>query len=99
MEVTDALVQRVAELAKLRFDAQEMESIKQDLKRMIDFVDQLNDLDTDGEEPLIFVSPHANVWRDDQPGKDITQEEALRNAPKKDSDYFKVPKVMGREEQ
>jgi aspartyl-tRNA(Asn)/glutamyl-tRNA(Gln) amidotransferase subunit C len=95
MEVNDKLVQRVAELAKLEFDEKGFGEIRQDLKNMIDFVDQLNEVDTDGVEPLIFINDDTNIWREDVAKVTITQAQALSNAPKKDSDYFKVPKVIG----
>ncbi|MES2629588.1 MAG: Asp-tRNA(Asn)/Glu-tRNA(Gln) amidotransferase subunit GatC [Bacteroidota bacterium] len=98
MEVTDAMVKRIAELAKLEFNETELGEIKQDLARMIDFVGQLDEVDTSGVEPLIFINEDTNVWREDVPHQDITQSQALSNAPKKDSDYFKVPKVIGKEE-
>ncbi|MDP1614254.1 MAG: Asp-tRNA(Asn)/Glu-tRNA(Gln) amidotransferase subunit GatC [Methylococcales bacterium] len=98
MEVTDNLVLRIAELAKLEFNAEELVEIKQDLKRMIDFVGQLDEVDTTGIEPLIFMSPETNVWREDKSETIITHEEAMSNAPKRDSDYFKVPKVIGKED-
>jgi len=98
MEVTNEMVLRIAELAKLEFNETELAEIKQDLKRMIDFVDQLNEVDTAGVDPLIFVSPETNTWRQDEAHITITQAQALGNAPKKDSDYFKVPKVIERED-
>lgn len=98
MEVTNEMVLRIAELAKLEFNEQELGEIKQDLVRMIDFVGQLDEVDTNGVEPLIFISEESNVWREDEAHAVINQSQALSNAPKKDSDYFKVPKVMGKAE-
>ncbi len=98
MEVSNEMVLRIAELAKLEFNESELAEIKQDLKRMIDFVDQLSEVDTTGIEPLVFVSEDTNTWREDEPHITVTQSQALSNAPKKDSDYFKVPKVMERED-
>ncbi|NNF02384.1 MAG: Asp-tRNA(Asn)/Glu-tRNA(Gln) amidotransferase subunit GatC, partial [Bacteroidia bacterium] len=81
-------------LSKLEFDEQEKEKIKTDLGRILGFVDQLNKVDVTGLEPLIYVNEDINVLRDDTIHTNITQEEALSNAPQKDSDYFKVPKVL-----
>jgi aspartyl-tRNA(Asn)/glutamyl-tRNA(Gln) amidotransferase subunit C len=61
---------------------------------MLAFVEKLNELDTDGVEPLIYMTEERNILRDDVPETTITQKEALQNAPKKDSDYFKAPKVI-----
>jgi aspartyl-tRNA(Asn)/glutamyl-tRNA(Gln) amidotransferase subunit C len=88
------LVEELAHLARLEFDAQSREEILSDLKRMLDFVDKLNELDTTGVEPLIYMSDEKNVLRKDVPGDGISKEEALKNAPLRDTDYFKVPKVI-----
>jgi aspartyl-tRNA(Asn)/glutamyl-tRNA(Gln) amidotransferase subunit C len=61
---------------------------------MIAFVDKLSELDTTGVEPLIFMSNEVNRLRDDSTEQSVSHEEALRNAPKKDSDYFRIPKVL-----
>lgn len=96
MEVNDALIDKLAQLSKLSFESEAKESIKADMSRMLDFVDKLNEIDTDGVEPLIFMSDEVNVLRKDDIERDITQEEALKNAPQHDSDYFKVPKVVSK---
>jgi aspartyl-tRNA(Asn)/glutamyl-tRNA(Gln) amidotransferase subunit C len=63
---------------------------------VIDFVEKLNELDTSGVEPLIFMTEEENVLREDavKPEEIIPKKEALMNAPVKDSDYFRVPKVV-----
>jgi aspartyl-tRNA(Asn)/glutamyl-tRNA(Gln) amidotransferase subunit C len=61
---------------------------------MIAFVDKLSELDTTGVEPLIFMSEEVNRLREDVAVQSISHEEALHNAPKKDSDYFRIPKVL-----
>ncbi|MBT8195783.1 MAG: Asp-tRNA(Asn)/Glu-tRNA(Gln) amidotransferase subunit GatC [Bacteroidia bacterium] len=94
MEVTDSLIDHLANLAKLEFSEKEKEVIKQDLEKMIDFVDTLKSVDTAGVEPLIYMNTDVNVLRDDVVEQTITKEEALKNAPQKDSDYFKVPTVL-----
>ena len=94
MEVTDSLIDHLANLAKLEFSAEEKKVIKQDLEKMIDFVDKLKSVDTAGVEPLIYMNKDVNVLRDDVIEQIITKEQALKNAPQKDSDYFKVPTVL-----
>ena len=94
MEVNDELVDRIAELAKLEFSGEDKEAIKTDMARIITFVEQLREVDTDGVEPLIYMTEAHNRLRKDEVKMEITQEEALKNAPLKDSDYFKVPKVL-----
>jgi aspartyl-tRNA(Asn)/glutamyl-tRNA(Gln) amidotransferase subunit C len=89
-----ATISRLAELAKLEFDEKQKQEIAKDLGRMLDFVDKLKELDTAGVEPLIYMSDEVNVLRDDEVKTEISRDEALSNAPKRDSDYFKVPKVL-----
>jgi aspartyl-tRNA(Asn)/glutamyl-tRNA(Gln) amidotransferase subunit C len=94
MEVNDALIDNLSNLARLEFSAEEKQGIKKDLRRMIDFVEKLGELDTTGVEPLLHMSPTTNVLRDDQPQASVTREEALANAPATDGTYFMVPKVI-----
>ena len=68
--------------------------MKSDLKKMLDFVDKLNEIDTEGVEPLIYMSEELNVLREDNITENLPQEDALKNAPQKDSDYFKVPRIL-----
>lgn len=96
MEVTDELVDKLAQLAKLEFKGEKKEKIKGDFQRMLNFVEKLNELDTDGVEPLIHMSDTVNEFRADNLEQTISHEEALQNAPEKDSDYFKVPKVLNK---
>lgn len=93
-KITPETVDKLATLSRLEFDGKAKEAIMSDLNRMLDFVSKLNELDTTGVEPLIYMNDEKNVLREDVVRKDITQKEALVNAPKKDSDYFKVPKVV-----
>ena len=94
MEVNEALVQTLANLARLQFNEQEKEIIKGDLQRMIHFVDKLNELDTTGVEPLLHMTDAINVLREDEVKGSISREEALKNAPESDGTFFKVPKVI-----
>ena len=94
MEVNDALVDKLANLARLQFDAAEKESIKNDLQRMIQFVEKLNELDTTGVEPLLHMSEQVNILRDDEVKGSVSRVEALQNAPVHDEQFFKVPKVI-----
>lgn len=87
-------VDEVAHLARLEFTEEGKVEILNDMNRMLAFVDKLNEMDTDGVEPLIYLTDEVNVMREDEPKITLTQKEALKNAPKKDSDYFKVPKVI-----
>src|SRR5580692_5026484 len=94
MEVNDALIDNLSNLARLEFNAEEKEGIKKDLQRMIHFVEKLGELDTEGVAPLLHMSHEMNVLREDEVQGSISREQALTNAPATDGVYFKVPKVI-----
>jgi aspartyl-tRNA(Asn)/glutamyl-tRNA(Gln) amidotransferase subunit C len=96
MEVNDALVEKLANLARLQFNDIEKENIRKDLQRMIQFVEKLNEVDTTGVEPLLHMSEEVNVLRDDKVEGSISRAEGLQNAPVHDGEFFKVPKVIKR---
>lgn len=98
MQVNDALIDKLANLTKLRFEGEAREQIKGDLNKMLVFVEQINALDTEGVEPLIHLTLETNHLRKDVPAAPISQEDALKNAPKRDSDYIRVPKVVDKSE-
>ncbi len=87
-------VDEIAHLARLEFNEEAKGEILNDMNRMLAFVDKLNELNTDNVEPLIYMTEERSVMREDEVKVTLTQAEALKNAPKKDSDYFKVPKVI-----
>jgi len=94
MEVNDLLVDKLAHLARLKFEASEKEAIKNDLQKMIAFVEKLNELDTTNVAPLLHMTTETNVLREDKIEGSISREEALKNAPSHDEKFFKVPKVL-----
>lgn len=94
MEVNDALIDNLSNLARLEFNIAEKEEIKKDLQRMIRFVEKLGELDTTGVEPLLHMSHETNVLREDIQQHAINRQQALTNAPATDGVYFKVPKVI-----
>jgi len=96
MKITEETVDRIAELSKLEFSAAEKTAVAGDMNKILAFMEKLNELDTEGVEPLIYMTDEVNALRKDEVKQEITHEEALKNAPKKDSDYFRVPKVLER---
>lgn len=94
MQINEDLIRRLAQLAKLEFEGEELIHIQQDLTQILNFVDKLNELDTANIEPLIHIVNEVNHLREDVVKQEITHKEALLNAPKKDSDYIRVPKVL-----
>ena len=94
MIVDDILVDKLANLSKLEFDAIGKQAIKEDLNKILNFMEKLNELDTEGVEPLIYINEEINVFRTDEVNYPITRQEALSNVPIKDSEYIKVPKFV-----
>jgi len=96
MKITEELIDHIAHLSRLEFEGEKKEAIKADLERITTFMDKLQEVDTEGVEPLIFMTNEVNRLRDDVVEEAVSQDEALKNAPKKDSDYFRIPKVLSK---
>ena len=93
--ITDEMIDYVGILAKLELSADEKEQAKKDMSRMLDYIDQLNELDTSGVEPMSHIFPVQNVFREDEVTGTEAVEEILRNAPCRKDDMFVVPKTFG----
>ncbi len=96
MKITEDIVDHIAHLARLEFEGEKKEAITEDLERIVTFMDVLQEVDTEGVEPLIYMTNEINHLREDVAKDSVTHEEALRNAPQKDSDYFRIPKVLSK---
>lgn len=94
MNISEETVDHIAHLARLRFEGADKVAIKQDLENIVAFMGKLSELPTDGVEPLVFMSDEINVLREDVVMDTLTQKDALKNGPKTDSDYFRIPKVL-----
>ena len=95
MKIDKSTVERLAKLSKLEFSEKEKLEMVEDFKKMVGFVDTLKEVDTEGVKPLIYVNEEAtNILRDDKVGSMLSSQDALKNAPEKDSSYIKVPKVV-----
>jgi aspartyl-tRNA(Asn)/glutamyl-tRNA(Gln) amidotransferase subunit C len=94
MTIDKETVEKVAHLARLELSETEKQDMIQDMSKILDFMAKLNELDTTGVEPLVYMTDGANVLREDVVKQTITHEEALENAPKHDKDYFLVAKVI-----
>lgn len=94
MEITFQTIDKLANLSQLQFNEQEKVKLKEDLEKMIGFIHQLDKVDTTGIEPLQHISDAVNVLREDELKGSVSREEALVNAPDKDDQFFKVPKVI-----
>lgn len=94
MKVDNKLIDHLAHLSRLEFDDTSKAEMREDLTKILDFVAELDKVDTSGIEPLVYISEEKNVLRADVVNHPISQHEALKNAPQKDTDYIKVPKVL-----
>ena len=92
--INSADVEYVARLAHLRLSENEIEDMAVKLGSILDYMQQLRDIDTRGIEATTHVLPLANVFRKDEVGLTLTNDEALANAPDRDGNYFKVPKIL-----
>lgn len=96
MEVNNALVEKVARLARLDFPDSDLGEIRKDMEKMIAFIDKLNELDTTGVEPLLHMNEKVMSPREDEVKGMISREEAFKNAPLHNDEYFIVPKVINK---
>jgi len=95
MNIDNDTIKKIAHLARLEFKENEADKMAENFNKIIAWMDKLNEVNTDNVEPLIHMSEEVNVLREDVAKNTLTHEEALVNAPKKDSDYFRVPKFLG----
>ena len=94
MKIDQENLQKIAHLARLNFDAQAGEKMSADLSQVLNWVDQLQEVDTQGVAPLTNMSAEVNVFRTDVIGTQLTQDEALKNSPQQENGFFTVPKVL-----
>ncbi|WP_106494665.1 Asp-tRNA(Asn)/Glu-tRNA(Gln) amidotransferase subunit GatC [Lentibacillus sp. Marseille-P4043] len=93
-DISTEQVKHVANLARLAMTDEEAELFTKQLGSILEYAEQLNELDTTGVEPTTHVLDLKNVLRKDEPKEWITQEDALKNAPDKKGDYFRVPSIL-----
>ncbi len=94
MSVSLDEVRYIARLARLQFTEAEEARMALQMSRILDYVEKLNELDTADVPPMSHVLDLTNVFREDVAAPRVTREQALRNAPDADDQYFRVPKVI-----
>ncbi len=94
MKITEQRVKELAHLSRLHFEGESLQKMQSDLVDILAMCEKLNEVDTEGVEPLIYLTNSETVLRDDVVVQTITHEEALKNAPKADSAFFRVHKVI-----
>ncbi len=94
MKIDQTLVSRLEHLARLELSDDEREGIRKDLNNILEMVEKMNELNTDDVEPLVYINEQSNVWREDEVKNQVDRTDALRNAPDKNEQFFKVPKMI-----
>jgi aspartyl-tRNA(Asn)/glutamyl-tRNA(Gln) amidotransferase subunit C len=95
MPVTRKDVEYIAELAKLKFKDEELDSFTSQLNQILKYIEKLDELNTENIEPLSHPVENENIFRKDEVKPCVDRQEALKNAPDKNEEFFKVPKVIG----
>ncbi|SDR11213.1 aspartyl/glutamyl-tRNA(Asn/Gln) amidotransferase subunit C [Virgibacillus subterraneus] len=93
-DISKDQVKHVAHLARLAVTEDEADLFTDQLSSIIEYAEQLNELDTEGVEPTTHVMDLKNVLRKDEPKEWISKEDALKNAPDKQNGYFRVPSIL-----
>jgi aspartyl-tRNA(Asn)/glutamyl-tRNA(Gln) amidotransferase subunit C len=94
MNIDRAALDKIAHLARLEFDEQDAQKMMDDMTAIVSWVEQLNEVPTDGVEPLTTMSHEVNALREDHVQPALDRAEALRQAPQHDGQHFRVPKVL-----
>lgn len=94
MSVTKKDVDYMAHLARLELKDEDAEGLKEDMNKILGYMEKLNELDTSDVQPLEHVTEQPTILRKDEAKQPLSHEDALKNAPDADSDYFRVPKVI-----
>ncbi len=94
MKVDLNTIDKIAHLARLEITEADKKVLVDDMNKILSFMNKLNEINTDGVEPLIYMTDEVNVLRNDEIKRDLTTQQALQNAPKQDGKYFRVAKVI-----
>ena len=94
MDIDKKTVSDIAHLARLELNEKQTNEMASEMSKILGWMEMLGDVNTDNIEPLIHLSEEVNVLREDVIKNELEHERALKNAPKKDSNYFRVPKVI-----
>lgn len=94
MSINKETLEKIAHLARLEFDEKSEDKMLEDMNNMLSFVEKLQELDTENVEPLQAMSFEINQMREDKVKEHLAREKGLKNAPKQDNEFFRVPKVI-----
>jgi aspartyl-tRNA(Asn)/glutamyl-tRNA(Gln) amidotransferase subunit C len=93
-KIDQELVRKVAKLSRLELTEAEVEEFTGQLSAILDYMEKMNELDTTSVEPLAHCLPISNVFREDSVKESLGTEKTLANAPQRDGEFFKVPKIL-----
>jgi len=94
MNIDKQTILKVADLARIEIKEEEVANLQADMNKILTFMEKLNELDTTNVEPLVYMNPEVNVWREDVVIQEITVAEGLKNAAVHNDDFFFVPKIL-----
>jgi aspartyl-tRNA(Asn)/glutamyl-tRNA(Gln) amidotransferase subunit C len=94
MNIDKQTIYKVADLARIDVKEEEVDGLITEMSKILTFMEKLNELDTHDVEPLVYMNPEVNVWRDDVVKQEITVKEGLMNAAKHNEAFFMVPKII-----
>ncbi|MBG6235818.1 aspartyl-tRNA(Asn)/glutamyl-tRNA(Gln) amidotransferase subunit C [Pedobacter sp. CAN_A7] len=94
MNIDKETIYKVADLARIEVKEAEVDGLITEMSKILTFMEKLNELDTQDVEPLVYMNPEVNVWRDDIVKQEIRVKEGLMNAAKHNDDFFMVPKII-----
>ena len=94
MKIDKQTIDKVADLARIEIQEGEVETLINEMSKILTFMEKLNELDTTGVEPLVYMNPEVNVWREDVVIQELTPAEGLKNAALHNEEFFFVPKIL-----
>ncbi len=94
MVIDKQTVHKVADLARIEIKDNEVENLTKEMNKILTFMEKLNELDTEGVKPLVYMNEEANVWREDVAKNEISVKDGLKNAALHNERFFMVPKII-----
>jgi aspartyl-tRNA(Asn)/glutamyl-tRNA(Gln) amidotransferase subunit C len=94
MVIDKQTVYKVADLARIEIKENEVDNLTKEMNKILTFMEKLNELDTEGVKPLVYMNEEANVWREDVAKNEISVEDGLKNAALHNESFFMVPKII-----
>ncbi|MEG3068775.1 MAG: Asp-tRNA(Asn)/Glu-tRNA(Gln) amidotransferase subunit GatC [Syntrophaceticus schinkii] len=94
MKLAREEVRQVAVLAHLALDEDEFDELCDEFNEVLEFVETINNIDTENVEPTYYLLPLQNVWRSDEAHQPLALEDVFRDTPERDGSYFKVPRIL-----